>query len=194
MNTIVHLNHDNDKSPRVRIENLDNEGRDMRRVRFDEEIKEHQTEENESKSVYRFENQTEEQGSESEIEGEPEFKIFPIEYMGGEEIFTIEMKNSQITQTLHKVDKEIIKFTESNCDRETAKRVKMADYVIIQTINTNEKDKDDGEDKEEDLSKDNSGFKERRLQSRKSMKLIEPVRKMIVKARERGRTRKGTSG
>merc|ERR1711872_854284 len=121
----------------VRIENLTDEERDTRRVRFDEEIKEHRAEEVESKSVYRFENQTEEQGSESENEGEPEFKIFPIEYMGGEEIFTIEMKNSQVTQTLHKVDKEIIEFTESNCDRETAKRVKMADYVIIQTKNRN---------------------------------------------------------
>ena len=58
--------------------------------------------------------------------------------MGGEEIFTLEMKNSHITQTLHKVDKDIVKFTESNCDRETAKRVKMADYIIIQTKNSND--------------------------------------------------------
>ena len=75
------------------------------------------------------------------------------------------MKNSHITQTLHKVDKDIVKFTESNCDRETAKRVKMADYVIIQTKNINEKDKDqDKEDQvreERDLSQDKSGFKER---------------------------------
>ena len=81
MNTIVHLNHDNDKSPRVRIENLDDKERDTRRVRFDEEIKEHRAEESEAESVYRFKNQTEEHCYESESEGEPEFKIFPIEYM-----------------------------------------------------------------------------------------------------------------